>query len=83
MSTKSMLAEIGMTRDQVARVARRYAKPLPKPHEPGDLALARSEDDERLVRESLAEAIADRQPGHVPDAPVMADTRYQGSVWFD
>ena len=65
MSTKSMLAEIGMTRDQVARVARRYTKSLPKP------------------RESLAEAIADRQPGHVPDAPVMADTRYQGSVWFD
>lgn len=83
MSTKSMLAEIGMTRDQVARVARRYAKSPPKPYEPGDLALARSEADERLVRESLAEAIADRRPGHTADFARMSDTAYQGSPWYD
>ena len=72
MSVKSMLEAVGMTREQVARAAGRYAK---KP--------AEDEGEEFETGDDLVEAINENRPGYVSDHASGVDAAYHGSLMHD
>lgn len=70
MSVDSILAKIGLTRDQVVGLSRRYGRktPEPEPFEEGD---------------DLVEAINDNRPGYLTDKAAGVDAAYHGSLMDD
>lgn len=75
MSAETILAKLGITREQVNRAARRYGKFTEE---------SRHEDKGKFEEgDDLVEAINDNRPGYLSDKAAGIDAAYHGSLMDD
>lgn len=83
MSVKSMLAEVGLTPDQVRRIARANARRAPMlTDDTATTALETGDDLAEAIAEGRSDAFADAPLG-MTDIATGEDVRYYGSLMHD